>query len=194
MTTVGLTGGIGSGKTTAAKFFELLGIPVFYADGAGRQVLDSDPKAMEGVSALFGAEIYVSGKADRKAIAARVFSDEALLAKLNAIVHPAVGRAFAQWKASIETQVPYIMKEAAILFESGTYRECDKTIVVSAPQEERVRRVMQRDAVSRDAVLERMARQWPEGKKKAMADFVAINDGKTLLAPQLLAIHNTLCG
>ncbi|MDB5109130.1 MAG: dephospho-CoA kinase, partial [Mucilaginibacter sp.] len=148
MLKVGITGNIGSGKTTVSKMFELLGIPVFYADDAAKSIMVTDELLVAGIKLAFGAAAYFNdGSLNRKHIAGIVFNDEQQLAKLNALVHPAVFRAFDNWAKQIEN-APYVIKEAALLFESSSYKMCDKTILVTAPLETRIKRVMQRDSIT----------------------------------------------
>ena len=173
MKIIGLTGGIGSGKTTVAKYFEREGVPVYYADEAGRQVL-SEPNVRERIVEAFGDQIAPSGQIDRKKLAAIVFTDPAALERLNAIVHPAVREDFKRWKER-HAKFVFIIREAAILFESGSYKDCDAVILVTAPLEERIRRVVLRDQITREAVLARMANQWGDDQKAALSDFVIVN-------------------
>ncbi len=189
MLKIGITGNIGSGKTTVSKVFEVLGIPVFYADDAAKNVMTADEILIGEIKSAFGAASYFGdGALNRKHIANIVFNDAVQLAKLNSIVHPAVFRAFDSWVAGIK-DVPYVMKEAALLFESDSYKMCDKTIMVTAPLELRIKRVMQRDGFSREEILSRESRQFPEEKKVSMADFVINNDDTQLVIPQVLALH-----
>ncbi|HWD87594.1 MAG TPA: dephospho-CoA kinase [Mucilaginibacter sp.] len=190
MLKVGITGNIGGGKTTVSKVFEVLGVPVFYADDAAKKVMTEDETLISGLKKAFGEAAYFEdGSLNRKHIAGIVFNDEKELAKLNALVHPAVFRAFDSWTARIK-DVPYVMKEAALLFESSSYQMCDKTIMVAAPLELRIKRVMQRDGFSREEILARDARQFTEEKKIALADYVIKNDDTELLIPQVLNLHN----
>ncbi|HTK21106.1 MAG TPA: dephospho-CoA kinase [Mucilaginibacter sp.] len=189
MLKVGITGNIGSGKTTVSKIFEILGVPVFYADDAAKKVMVEDPILISALKTEFGIESYFDdGSLNRKHIASIVFNNEAELAKLNAIVHPAVFRAFDSWVANIKN-APYVMKEAALLFESSSYKMCDKTIMVTAPLELRINRVVQRDNLTRDEVESRNARQFSEEKKIQLADFVIRNDDTELVIPQVLELH-----
>jgi len=189
MLKIGITGNIGSGKTTVSKVFEVLGIPVFYADEAAKNVMTADEILIGEIKMAFGAASYFDdGSLNRKYIANIVFNNQAQLAKLNSIVHPAVFRTFDNWVANIK-DAPYVMKEAALLFESGSYKMCDKTIMVDAPLELRIKRVMQRDGFSREEILSREARQFTEEKKVAMADYVIKNDDTQLVIPQVLGLH-----
>ncbi len=189
MLKIGITGNIGSGKTTVSKVFELLGIPVFYADAAAREVMTNDEELIKGVKQAFGTEAYFEdGSLNRKYIAGKVFNDPAELAKLNALVHPATFRAFDSWAKSFP-DAPYLMKEAAILFESGSYKLCDYSIIVTAPKEVRMQRVITRDNISMAGVESRDARQMPEEEKVKLANFRIKNDDTQLVIPQVLALH-----
>jgi len=192
MKIVGLTGGIGTGKSLVATVFETLGIPVFKADEAGRKVLDTDPLVKQAVVALLGSRAYAGDKPDRTYIASVVFSDPQKLQQLNEIIHPAVGRAFAEWFTSENNKAPYCLREAAILFESGAYRDCDKVICISAPEALRVERVMQRDLVAEGEVRARMAQQMPQQEKESRSDFIIFNDGTQAVIPQVVAVHQKL--
>ncbi|MBE9584495.1 dephospho-CoA kinase [Mucilaginibacter sp. JRF] len=189
MLKIGLTGNIGSGKTTVAGVFEVLGIPVFYADAAAKNVMVTDAELIEGVKQAFGSDAYFADAIlNRKHIANIVFNNADELARLNALVHPAVFRAFDEWVLR-QTSAPYVIKEAAILFESGSYKKCDQTILVSAPLEQRLERVMQRDGISHDEAASRDARQMNEEEKKILANHIIINDGSQLVIPQVLSLH-----
>ena len=186
---VGITGNIGSGKTTVCKIFEVLGIPVFYADDAAKEVMVTDAELIAGIKQTFGNEAYFEdGELNRKYIAGIVFNDKEELAKLNALVHPAVFRAFDKW-VLLQKSAPYVLKEAAILFESGSYKKCDRTIMVTAPLDLRIKRVTTRDGITADEVKSRNDRQFTEEKKLAMADDVIINDDTQLVIPQVLKLH-----
>ena len=192
MLKIGITGNIGSGKTTVSKLFELIGIPVFYADEAAKTVMTGDAEVIAGVKKAFCEEAYLTdGALNRKYIAGIVFNDEQQLAKLNALVHPAVFRAFENWAAAMPNDVPYVIKEAAILFESSSYKNCDKTIMVIAPLKMRIDRVTKRDKITREEVLKREARQFTEEKKIELADYVIKNDESELVIPQVLELHDT---
>ena len=196
MLKIGITGNIGSGKTTVSKLFELIGIPVFYADDAAKILMVTDEVLIAGIKQTFGAESYLDDKTlNRKHIADIVFSDEAQLAKLNALVHPAVFRAFDSWaEQEVKDGVPYVLKEAAVLFESSSYKFCDKTIMVTAPLDMRIKRVMHRDNITRQEVLNREARQFTEEKKIQLADYIIKNDESELVIPQVLKLHQEFIG
>lgn len=189
MLKIGITGGIGSGKTTVCRMFEILGIPVFYADDVAKSIMHTDEELKWGIVQTFGGGAYSNaGELNRKYLADIVFQDHAALEKLNALVHPAVFRAFDHW-ALKQNHAPYILKEAALLFESGSYRMCNYSILVKAPEALKIQRIMQRDQVSADAVKLRMDKQLTDEKKEHFADFTIINDEKQLLMPQVLALH-----
>lgn len=170
---IGLTGGIGSGKSTIAGYFKALGVPIYIADEEARKLMDM-PDVIRKVQSLFDENVIENNSLNRKKIAELVFSAPEKLKKLNSIIHPEVKKHFLSW-VKAHKEFPFVIKEAAILFESGSYKDCDKIITVTAPQEVRIKRVMSRDKVSREQVLERIENQWPEEKKTAMSDFVIQN-------------------
>jgi dephospho-CoA kinase len=190
MLKVGITGGIGSGKTTVCRLFSLLGIPVFNADDESKKILDADNDVVTEVKNLLG-NVYENGIADRKKIASIVFADKNKLEKLNAIMHPAVIRAFEKWAAQ-QKNVPYVLKEAALIFEASTHIGLDKIIVVTAPEEQRLKRIISRDKTTEHAVRSRMQHQLSEEEKISRADFVIINDSKHSLIEQVLEIDRAL--
>lgn len=190
MIKIGITGGIGSGKTTVCRVFETFGIPVFYADTVAKEIMVTDPVLVAGVQAAFGEESYVDGKLNNKYIANIVFNDSAQLAILNALVHPAVFRAFESWVENIPPTTPYVLKEAALLFESGSYQLCDYNILVTAAEQIRLQRVMQRDGVSEAQVRARMDKQMSDQEKVKMADFVIKNEESQSIILQVLALHH----
>jgi dephospho-CoA kinase len=190
MLKIGITGNIGSGKTTVSKMFEVLGIPVFYADTEAKNVMTTDPVLVAGIKEAFGQSSYFNdGSLDRKHIAQIVFNDDRELAKLNALVHPAVFRAFDAWVAGIKN-APYVMKEAALLFESTSYKMCDFSLLVTAPLELRIERVVKRDHLTSTDVEAREAKQFTESRKRELADYIIENDETQLIIPQVLQLHD----
>ena len=196
MLKVGLTGGIGSGKTTVAKVFEILGIPVYYADEAARHLMNEDESLKQKIQSVFGKDIYDNGALDRKRLAALVFNDPEKLASLNSIVHPATIEDAENWVALRSTDAngapAYIIKEAALLFESNAHKHLNYVIGVYAPTLVRIQRVMQRDNTNREAVMARMSNQLDEEQKMQRCNFVVNNDEQQLLLPQVLALHEQL--
>lgn len=184
---VGLTGGIGSGKSTVARVFGVLGIPVFNADEESKRLLRDDDAVKSAVIAAFGNAIYVNGELDRAALASVVFQDAEALAKLNAIAHPAVRKQLGRWID--EQRSPYVLVEAALMVDTGWYRSMDQLAVVSAPEAERVKRVMARDGMTEEQVMARVRNQVGEEQRLAVADHVIQNDGTVLVIPQVLALH-----
>lgn len=189
MLKISITGNIGGGKTTISRMFELLGIPVFYSDDEAKSVMMTDAQLIEGIIQHFGKEAYFAdGSLNRKHIGSIVFNDTAQLATLNSLVHPAVFRAFDKWVLN-HTNAPYVMKEAAILFESGSYKDCDYTILVTAPTPMRIQRVMQRDGITQAEAESRNAKQMPQEEKEKLASFIVKNDNSELVIPQILLLH-----
>jgi len=191
MKTLGITGGIGSGKSTVAKVFMQLGIPVFFADIEAAKLIIQNKNLQNKIIKNFGEEIHWDGIIDRKKLAKIVFADKNKLEILNNIVHPAVKASFERWTKN-NSNSPYIIKEAAILFEAGSDKGLDKIITVVAPAELRIKRVMKRDNVSKKDVEKRMKNQWSDEKKIKLSDFVITNDDKQLVIPQVLEIHKKI--
>lgn len=187
MLKIGITGGIGSGKTTVCRLFELQGIPVFYADTQAKEIMNTDELLISGIKQAFGDEVYKDGLLNRSKLAALVFNNNIELQKLNSLVHPAVFRAFDTWINQQKSL--YVIKEAAVLFESGSYKDCDFTILVTSPKSLKISRVIKRDAVTEADVLKRMDKQLSDEEKEKLADFVIANDEKQLLIPQVLELH-----
>lgn len=187
---IGITGGIGSGKTTVCKVFEVLGIPIFYADTEAKDIMVKDMMLIDGIKSAFGNESYfIDGKLNNKHIAGIVFNNDLELAKLNALVHPAVFRAFDTWEKQISANVPYILKEAALLFESDSYKMCDSSILVTAPLKIKLNRVMLRDKVTESQVMARMDKQLSDEEKINMAKYFIINDEEHSIIEQVLVLH-----
>ena len=188
---VGITGGIGSGKSTVCKLFAMLGIPVFEADKVAKEMMNTSPVIGEQLINLFGAAVYLPDHTiDRKYLAGIVFNNPSLLAQLNRVVHPVVRKAFFDWCDKQDS--PYIIHEAAILFESGFYKMMDKTIAVITNEDERISRVMKRDGVTLEMVNERIKNQWNDQQRMALADFIIGNNEDELIIPQVLKIDNKL--
>lgn len=187
MLRIGITGGIGSGKSTVSKIFEVLGVPVYYADDASKRLMNEDEAVKEKLRSVFGDGTYVDGKLNRKYLSSIVFNDPLKLALLNSIVHPATIKDAEEWMA--KQTYPYAIKEAALIFESGSQEHLDKVIGVYAPAAVRIHRVMQRDHVTREEVLGRMSKQIDEDIKMRLCDYVIKNDEQELLIPQVLKLH-----
>lgn len=188
---VGLTGGIGAGKTTVSHVFKTMGIPVFNADNAGHQVLNENLEVKFRICNLLGNDAYHEGKPDRSFIAAQVFNNSELREALNSIVHPAVADLYVHWLAAHSTAA-YIIKESAIIFEIGLYLKMDANVLVTAPVEMRIRRVLKRNDIAESEIRKRMTAQWSDEKKEALSDFVILNNEKLAVLPQVLRIHNEL--
>lgn len=187
MLRIGLTGGLGSGKSTVARIFEVLGIPVYYADAASRRLMNEDEKLKEAIQNEFGKEVYSQGILNRKFLAQVVFKDEKRLALLNSIVHPATLNDADEWM-KLQTS-PYIIKEAALIFESGSHQSLDFTIGVKAPLSLRLQRAMKRDSTSLEEAMARMNHQINEEIKLRLCDYIIINDEQQMVIPQVLALH-----
>ncbi|MGY5850435.1 dephospho-CoA kinase [Salegentibacter sp. F14] len=190
MMIVGLTGGIGSGKTTVANFFRELGIPVYIADEAGKRLLQTSEEIKKKVMALFGDQAYSGDQPNRKYIASQVFNDSEKLEALNSIIHPAVAEDFKAWRS--HQRAPYIIYEAAILFESGGNKRCDRTILVTAPRDERIKRLQERDNSKIEEIKARMANQWTDKKKLKLADYHIKNTDLELTKSQVTDLHEIL--
>lgn len=191
---VGITGGIGTGKSTVCRIFETFGVPVYDADYWAKWLIVNDEELKRQIVDLFGAEAYLSdGAYNRAWVASQVFSDKNKLAALNALVHPAVARHGEQWRREqINVGCPYTLREAALMIESGSYRGLDCLIVVTAPEDLRIERVMRRDGTDEKSVRARIAGQMPEDEKLKFADFVILNDEKHALIPQVWEIHQKI--
>lgn len=187
---VGITGGIGSGKSTAAKIFEVLGIPVYYADEEAKRIMNNNPVVRDLLIKEFGEPTYDNDVLNRQHLASIVFTDKARLEKLNHLVHPITLQDSDEWMSRQEAA--YSLKEAALIFESGAARNLDYVIGVSAPLALRIQRVMKRDNIKREDVLLRMERQIDESLKMKLCNFVLINDEQQMLLPQVLQLHQRL--
>lgn len=191
MLKIGLTGGIGSGKTTAAKVLEVLGVPVYYADDAAKELMNKNEPLKQQLIFHFGADTYFEdGQLNRKHLSSIVFNNKEKLELLNSLVHPATIAHAQDWFS--KQRSPYVIKEAALLFESGSAEGLDYIIGVTAPVAVRIKRVMDRDHVSADEVKRRMANQIDETLKMKLCDFVLRNNEQELLLPQITALHEEL--
>ena len=190
MLRVGVTGGIGSGKSTVARIFEVLGIPVYYADEAAKRLLNEDEDLKQQIIQYFGAGAYLDGRLQRSWLAGQVFTDPEKLAVLNSLVHPATIIDGEKWMA--RQTAPYAVKEAALIFESSAAQYLDYVIGVFAPKALRIQRTMKRDGITRDEVIKRMKNQIDEDIKMKLCDFVIRNDEQRAVLPQVLEIHKKL--
>jgi dephospho-CoA kinase len=190
MLRVGLTGGIGSGKSTVARIFKVLGIPVFNADETAKKILEEDATLITAIKKEFGETSYINGRLNRKYLADIVFNDSYRLAILNSLTHPATIATSERWMD--QQTSPYAIKEAALMFESAASAGVDCIIGVYAPQNMRIKRVMERDGTGRQEVLARMDRQMNEDIKMKLCDFIIRNDEQQLLIPQVLHLHEIL--
>jgi len=188
MKIIGITGGIGSGKTTTCEVFQELGVPVYFADLRARELMTSSQELKEKIIQVFGNQAYDGGKLNRAYLAQQVFNSKEKLSVLNGLVHPAVANDFENWVEEQKGE-KYVLKEAAILFESGAYQDVDITVLVIAPESMRLERVMARDGSTKEDVLKRMKNQWTQERKLKLADYIVTNDGTHLLIPQVLELH-----
>lgn len=187
MLKIGLTGGIGSGKTTVAKIFEVLGIPVYYADDSAKKLMNNDPDLIQKIKSNFGDDVYSNNQLNRPLLASKVFGDTQKLEILNTIVHPATLKDADEWMK--KQKAPYIIKEAALIFESGSEKMLDYVIAVSAPVSLRIKRVIERDGNTEEDVLKRMNGQMNEEEKLNRSDYIIYNDEEQLLIPQVIQLH-----
>ena len=188
MLKIGITGGIGTGKSTISEIFALLGVPVYYADQAAKSLMVNNSNLKQQLISTFGTATFTNkGELDTKYIANKVFKDEKALKQLNALVHPAVLADFNKWCS--QQHAPYILKEAALLMESGSYKQCDYTILVESPLALRIERLLRRDNSSEEQIKARIASQLPDEEKAKLANFLILNDEKHLLIPQIIALH-----
>ena len=187
MLRIGLTGGIGSGKTTIARIFETLGIPVYYADDAAKKLMNTNADLKKYILKHFGEDSYKNNELDRKYLAAIVFNNKEKLELLNSLTHPVTLRDSDNWMN--QQTSPYSIKEAALLFESGAEEQLDYVIGVYAPQHIRIKRVMDRDGISAAEVMKRISRQIEEERKMKRCDFVITNNEQQFVIPQVLELH-----
>ncbi len=187
---IGLTGGIGSGKTTIANYFKSFGIPVYIADDEARKIMQS-VEIISAIKNVFGDEVFENEKLNREELAKIVFNNPEKLEKLNNIVHPAVKKHFEQWLLQ-HTAAPYVIYEAAILFESGSYKNCDLIITVTAPIESRIKRVVERDKTTRELVLKRINAQWTDEQRISKSDFIIENTSMETTKSEVVKILKIL--
>jgi dephospho-CoA kinase len=188
---VGVTGGIGSGKSLVCSIFKVLQVPVFEADLEAKILMNSNPEIRQELIVLLGENVYTGqGTLDTKRMAEIIFNDKEIIQKVNQIIHPVVRNKFIAWGQ--EQNSDYIIQEAAILFESGAYQLMDFNILITAPEELRIKRVMERDRTTKQKVLDRMDNQWNDEKKIKLADFIIYNDESNFLVTQVLEIHKKI--
>jgi dephospho-CoA kinase len=187
---LGITGGIGSGKTTVCRIFRVLGVPVFVADTVARQLMNSDPAIRDAINAIVGKDLYLSGELDRKELARLIFNRPELLRMVNAVVHPAVLRMFDRWAE--KSEAPYVIMEAAILFEARADELVDRVATISAPVEERIARVMGRNDLSRDEVIRRINNQLEDEEREDQSYYVINNADNEMIIPEILKIHDDM--
>ncbi len=187
---LGVTGGIGSGKTTVCRVFRVLGIPVFVADTVARDLMDSEPDIRASINLIIGKDLYANGTLDRKELARVIFNRPDLLRKVNSTVHPAVLRRFDLWAAASES--PYVIMEAAILFEAGADTLVDRVVTISAPVEERISRVMGRNELTREEVIRRINNQLEDEKREEQSYYVINNSDNEMIIPEILKIHEDM--
>lgn len=190
MRIVGLTGGIGSGKTTVANFLKELKVPIYIADDAGKYLMNTNSEVKAKIVSLFGEQAYNDGHLDRKYIADKVFNSPEKLQQLNEIVHPAVARDFIKWKNKQDSS--YVLYEAAILFESGGYKNCDLVILVTAPLEDRIKRLQARDKSTLEEIEARMKHQWSDEEKRKLSNFEIFNKNLSSTKEQVRNLHEIL--
>jgi len=187
---LGITGGIGSGKTIICRIFSILGVPVFSADDVAKAIMASDKSIIEQVNRAVGKNVYSDGVLQRKELAKMIFNDENLLGRINRIVHPAVFNRFIEWEK--QQDYPYVIMEAAILFESGANKLVDKVITIVAPENERIKRVMEKNNVKEEEVTERIRNQYDDDFRVNHSDYVIDNSGNSLIIPEILKIHSEM--
>lgn len=189
MFTIGITGGIGSGKTIICKAFELLNVPVYYADIEAKKITNTNPDVIKLIKSNFGNDIYNSNnELNKEMLADVVFNDLNALKKLNSIVHPAVKKDFIIWKQ--KQQSKYVLKEAALMYESGSYKDVDKMVTIFAPEKLRIQRIIDRDARKPGQITEIMKKQMSEEEKIKRSDYVIYNDDSQMVLPQVMKLHN----
>jgi dephospho-CoA kinase len=187
---LGVTGGIGSGKTTVCRIFDVLRVPVFSADKEAKEIMESDDRIIRRINSIAGKDLYTNGGLDRMELATIIFNDNTLLEKVNSLVHPVVIDHFRKWM--LEQTAPYVIMEAAILFESGASKFVDRVATVVAPVEQRVERIIQRNKLSREQVMERMRNQMDDEARIKLSDYLIHNSENDMIIPAILNIHNDI--
>lgn len=187
MRKIGIAGGIGSGKSVVGRVLEAMNFPVYYSDERAKELVDSNPIIQEKLIKLIGTEVYLDGKLNRPFLAEKLFADDTIRQKVNEIIHPQVREAFQNWTEEQDSLI--VFNEAAILFETGAYKLMDATILVTAPKELKIERVMNRDRISEQQVLDRMSKQWSDEEKIPLADFILVNDD---IQPLLIQIEKVI--
>lgn len=190
MIVVGLTGGIGSGKTTVANMFETIGVPVYIADIEAKKIMNTSKVIKRKLIHLFGDKAYEAGKLNRPYLANLIFNDKTLLEKMNAIVHPRVAKHFTKW--TLKQKTPYVIKEAAILFENGGYKNCDFVVTVTAPKELRIERLLNREATTKEKIKAIMSNQWDDQKKVKLSNYIIENEDLEKTKQQVYAVHKSI--
>lgn len=187
---LGVTGGIGSGKTSVCKVFNVLGIPVFSADLEAKEIMDNDDRVVRRIKSIVGKNIYIDGSLDRNELAAIIFNDNSILEKVNSLVHPIVFENFKKWE--LKQTAPYVIMEAAILFESGASKLVDRIVTVVAPVEERIDRIIERNRLTREQVMERIRNQMDDELRMKMSDYVIYNSENDMIIPAVLKVHDEM--
>ena len=187
---LGVTGGIGAGKTSVCRVFSVLGIPVFSADTEAREVMDIDTVIILRINTIVGKDLYINGSLDRAELAKLIFNNNRLLEKINSLVHPVVFSRFREWEK--KQSAPYVIMEAAILFESGASKVVDRIVTVVAPMEERVGRVIHRSNLTREQVMERMRNQMSDSERISQSDYTIHNSENDMIIPAVLDIHEDI--
>jgi dephospho-CoA kinase len=187
---LGVTGGIGSGKTTVCRIFRVLGVPVFVADVVAREIMEDDLSLREEINAIIGRDLYITGSLDRKELARIIFNSPDMLQKVNAAVHPAVLKFFDGWADSSEAS--YVIMESAILFEARADTHVDRVLTLSVPVEERIARVMGRNDLSREQVIERIKNQMEDAEREEQSHYIINNSDNEMIIPEILKIHNDM--
>ncbi|MDF1560699.1 MAG: dephospho-CoA kinase [Bacteroidales bacterium] len=187
---LGVTGGIGSGKTTVCRIFRVLGVPVFVADVVAREIMEDDSSLRKEINAITGRDLYVTGSLDRKELARIIFNSPDMLQKVNAAIHPAVLKLFDGWADSSEA--PYVIMESAILFEARADTHVDRVLTLSVPVEERIARVMGRNDLSREQVIERIKNQMEDAEREEQSYYIINNSDNEMIIPEILKIHDDM--